>query len=169
MGKGHWHSPRSLRELFAESFEDHAVKEMEEHVDDVRMDVFEMAGLSADVRKRFQSDMRVIVDYLAYGKDYDPGERVIRHPEAFLWMLYALTGDVRYKKLCKEVIGKENVKMCELLDKYEKRGEKRGERRGADRVNRLHALLLEKNRLEDLKRAVADAAFQRKLFQEFGL
>ena len=28
-GKGEWSSPRSLRELFAESFEDHAVKEME--------------------------------------------------------------------------------------------------------------------------------------------
>ena len=164
-GKGHWRSPRSLRELFAESFEDHAVKEMEEHVDDVRMDVFEMTGLPADVRKRFRSDMRVIVDYLAEGKDYDPGDRVIRHPEAFLWMLYALTGDARYKKMCKEVVGKENVKMCELLDKYEKRGEKQG----LDKVNRLNAMLLQGGRIEDLKRAVADAAFQRKLFQEFGL
>ena len=42
-GKGYWHSPRSLRDLLAKSFDDPTVKEMEEHMDDIRIDVFEMA------------------------------------------------------------------------------------------------------------------------------
>ena len=153
----------------------------EKHVDDVRMDVFEMAYLSADVRKRFRSDLRIIVDYLAEGKEYDPGDRVIRHPEALLQMLYALTGDTRYRNLSKEVDGKENVKMCELLDKYEKRGERRGEKRGEkrgerrgekkglERVNKLNKVLIQHNRLNDLQRSVEDHTYQKQLFAEFGL
>lgn len=59
--------------------------------------------------------------------------------------------------------------MCIAIDEMVNEGERRGEKRGADKVNRLHALLLENNRLEDLRRAVGDAAFQKQLFREFGL
>ncbi|MBR1770476.1 MAG: hypothetical protein IJ747_00425 [Lachnospiraceae bacterium] len=61
------------------------------------------------------------------------------------------------------------VAIDEMVQEGEKRGEKRGEQLGTDKVNRLNALLLENNRMEDLKRAVVDVAFQRKLFREFGL
>ena len=55
--------------------------------------------------------------------------------------------------------------MCIAIDEMVNEGEKRG----ADKVNRLHALLLENNRLEDLRRAVGDTAFQKQLFREFEL
>ena len=41
--------------------------------------------------------------------------------------------------------------------------------KGEERVNTLHQLLIEKNRLEDLQRAVKDKDYQQKLFEEFGL
>ena len=61
------------------------------------------------------------------------------------------------------------VAIDEMVEDGEKRGEKRGEKQGLNKVNRLNALLLQSDRIEDLKRAVADAAFQKKLFREFGL
>ena len=67
--------------------------------------------------------------------------------------------------------------MCELLDKYEKRGERRGEKRGQkrgekkglERVNKLIKLLIQNNRLEDLQRSAEDKVYQEQLFAEFGL
>lgn len=59
--------------------------------------------------------------------------------------------------------------MCVAIDEMVEDGEKRGEKRGLEKVNRLNAMLLQGGRIEDLKRAVADAAFQKKLFREFGL
>ena len=40
---------------------------------------------------------------------------------------------------------------------------------GQNRVTQLMALLLEQNRMDDLKRAVSDKNYQKKLFEEFGL
>ena len=36
-----------------------------------------------------------------------------------------------------------------------------------NRVNRLYALLLDANRIEDLKKATKDPEYQKKLFEEF--
>ncbi|MBQ8116828.1 MAG: Rpn family recombination-promoting nuclease/putative transposase [Lachnospiraceae bacterium] len=55
--------------------------------------------------------------------------------------------------------------MCVAIDEMVEEGREEGR----DKVNRLNALLLQGDRIEDLKRAVADAAFQRQLFREFGL
>ena len=39
----------------------------------------------------------------------------------------------------------------------------------ADRVNRLNALLLDANRIDDLKKSTEDPEYQKKLFEEFDL
>ncbi len=79
--------------------------------------------------------------------------------------------------------------MCEILDKIEnrgiaigeKRGEKRGivigekrgiaigEERGRNEANSLVAILLEENRIDDLKRAVHDEEYQQQLMIEYGI
>ena len=101
-GKGHWKAPCSIKELIQKKLTDNSVKAVENYMDDIRLQVFEMTHLSQEVRKRFQSDMRVVVDYLAEGKDYKPGQHILKHPEAFLQMIYALTGDLRYEELLKD-------------------------------------------------------------------
>ena len=98
-GKGHWKSPYSIKELLQKKLTDNSVKAAENYIDDIRLQVFEMTHLPQEIRKRFQSDMRVVVDYLAGGKNYKPGHRILKHPEAFLQMIYALTGDLRYEEL----------------------------------------------------------------------
>ena len=43
------------------------------------------------------------------------------------------------------------------------------EKKAKDQINALHKQLLELGRLEDLKRAVEDKEYQKKLMKEFGI
>ncbi len=59
------------------------------------------------------------------------------------------------------------------IKKYERslreEGREEGIEQGIERANRLISLLLEQNRMDDLKRATKDPKYRKKLFQEFGL
>ena len=48
-------------------------------------------------------------------------------------------------------------------------GEVRGIKKGESRLLRLNELLLNNNRIDDLKRAVSDAEFREILYKEYGL
>lgn len=120
-GVTRWRQPRSMKQLWAKE----NIGEMTwQYIDDIRLHVFEMAHLPVEVRARFKSDMRIVVDYLAEGKDYEPTRQPIVHMEALLLMLKALTGDDRYEQMIKEGKSEEKgvVSMCELLDRYERKG-----------------------------------------------
>ena len=59
------------------------------------------------------------------------------------------------------------------VDKYERslknEGIEIGIQQGTERINQLNCLLLEQNRITDLKRATQDAEYQEQLFREFDL
>ena len=58
------------------------------------------------------------------------------------------------------------------VDVGEKRGEERGRKAGIralERTNELYRRLAEKNRMEDIVRATADAAYREELYKEFNL
>ena len=67
------------------------------------------------------------------------------------------------------------------VDKYERslknegieigiqQGTKIGIQQGAERINRLNCILIEQNRISDLKRATQDTVYQEQLFREFDL
>ena len=59
------------------------------------------------------------------------------------------------------------------VKKYERslreEGREEGIEQGIERTNTLTRILLEQNRIDDLKRATEDTAYQEKLFREFGL
>lgn len=135
-----------------------------------------MSHLPKQVRNRFQSDMRIVVDYLAERHNYKPSMQKITHPEALLLMLEALTGDQRYLKIIKTLTEKEKkgeITMCELLDKYENRGIQRGMRQGLQQgESRFAALsenLLNLDRIDDLRKAAASKQYRNKLYKEFGI
>ena len=100
-----------------------------DYIDDIRLHVYDMRHLSKEIRNLFKSDMRIIVDYLAEGKNYIPTNQKIIHLEALLLMLGALTNDNRYETIISEMLEKEgwkgDITMCELLDKYENQGMER--------------------------------------------
>lgn len=118
-GKGRWNSPLNLKALFRE---EDCINLPDKYIDDVQLHVYEMAHLTKEERERFHSDMRIVVDYLAEGEKYIPTEQRISHPEALLRMLKAITNDVRYEQIIPQIKNKEDVKMCELIDRYEKMG-----------------------------------------------
>ena len=64
-GKRRWNENRSVHEIFRDK--KLPAKTMS-YVDDLKLHVFELRNLPEKVRKRFQSDMRIVGDYLAEGK-----------------------------------------------------------------------------------------------------
>ena len=76
-----------------------------------------------------------------------------------------------------EPFREETVDMCEALmelmkDKFEEKFEEErneGEKAGENRVNELNLRLSKAGRMEDMMRAMEDKAFQKQLFEEFGL
>lgn len=57
----------------------------------------------------------------------------------------------------------------QMMYEAEQRGIKQGEQRAGERINKLHALLIEKGRFEDLKRSATDEGFQKQLMQQYNI
>lgn len=134
-GKPRWKHMLRIKDLLREC---ESYEETSEFTDDIKLHVYEMRYLSNQIRKRFKSDMRIVLDYLAEGKDFNPSGYRIRHVAEFLKFMSALTKDKRYEELIPEV-GEEEVEMCELIDRYENKGRREGKREGT--LNSLKALM----------------------------
>jgi len=120
----------------------------------------------------------------------------LKHPEAVLDMLTAITKDDRYtqlKKIFEEEETKEEIKVCEFFDYMVNEGLERGREEGLERglergreeglergrkegytqgfeiLNKLNTRLLADNRVDDLKRAVEDPVYQKQLMLEYRL
>lgn len=100
------------------------------YIDNVRVHVYPMKRLSEQVRQRFQGDMKIVVDYLAEGKKYEPTDQKIADVAGTMRMLHALTGEISFinnmEKL--EAVQKRGgrVTMCEVVDKFVQRGRAQG-------------------------------------------
>ena len=175
-GTKHWDQPRTLYECM------NIQENLKPFVSDYKINVVEVAFLD-DKLDNFHSDFRIIAEYFVNKRrniEYTPSAQEIQHVDEFLKLLQALTGDDRYfdvLNLLQKEAKKEGVNMCEILDKVENRGiaigEKRGEKLGrekmADEINQLNAILLKQNRMDDLRRTLADQNYQRQLMAEFGI
>ena len=96
--------------------------------------------------------------------------------DEFLKLMQSLECDDRYEEVLytwQKEGRKEGLRMSEVLDRIEQRGEKRGERRGreemANEISQLITILLEQNRIEDLKRTASDRDYQDQLMIEYGI
>ncbi len=171
-GTKHWDQPRTLYECM------NIQENLKPFVSDYKINVVEIAFLD-DKLDNFHSDFRIIAEYFVNKRrniEYTPSAQEIQHVDEFLKLLQALTGDDRYfdvLNLLQKEAKKEGVNMCEILDKVENRGIAIGEIRGrekmADEINQLNAILLKQNRMDDLRRTLADQNYQRQLMTEFGI
>lgn len=147
-------------------------------MNDYKINLVEAAFLD-DQLDKFHSDFRIIVEYFINKRksvDYVPSAQEIRHVDAFLKLMQALERDDRYEIVLHELQRegkKEGIEMSEVLDRIENRGITIGEKRGrvkmANAINTLNSILLEQNRIEDLKRAITDWDYQQLLLAEYGL
>lgn len=100
------------------------------YIDNIHLHLYSMRRLPPEVRQRFQSDMRIVVDYLAEGKQYEPADREITDVDGTMRMLYALTGEMDFITNIEKMLDYQKkggkVTMCEVVDKFVQRGRKLG-------------------------------------------
>ena len=122
-----WNHPKSLFELLE-------IDEMiKPYVNDFKMNLFEIAYLDREKIDMFKSDFWILADYLyqmRVNKNYIAGDKVIEHVDELLMLMSAMTNDYRFEETINEVKGKENVTMCEVLDRVEARGIAKGREEG---------------------------------------
>lgn len=171
-GTEEWTGPKTLKELLYIPEEWRAV--LEPWISDYKIHIVSLAGQSEEIRDKYQSDFRHIVDYLAYRKNNDVEKleefshdktRKIVHPQEFVDMMYAFTDDKRYAVLAEQFSQSrkegEDINMCMLLDMVEGRG--------TDRVNLLNITLAKEGRINDIIEAAKNPKLQKELMKQYGI
>ena len=108
---------------------------LEEYVNDFKIHVFEIAWLSAEEVSRFESDFKVVANFFVK-KRIDPNydgrdETEIKHVDAVLKLLSAMTGDARYANLLTNPNAKKGVhNMCDVAERLENKGRAEGRTEG---------------------------------------
>lgn len=104
------------------------------YIDNVCLHMYSMRRLPQEIRRRFRSDMKVVADYLAEGKGYEPADQEIVDIDGTLRMLYALTGDADFINNIGMMQERQRrggrVTMCEVVDKFVQRGREQGIKEG---------------------------------------
>lgn len=144
---------------------------MWKYIDGVKLHVYEMRHLPEETRQLFQSDMRIVVDYLAEGEQYR-SDRKITHKAALIRMIRVLSGETDTDDveewLEKQGIREEDeIRMCELFDQYERKGREEGKREGiaAGRQEGRQEGLMEGIKCGEARRLVADIENAMRSFQ----
>lgn len=107
-------------------------EELKPFVNDYKINVFNIAWLSDKTIDMFQSDFKIVAKYfqaVRLKKDYKGSMEEIKHVDALLKMLSALTGDNSFEEVYNEgnlKNKKGGVTMCDVVEKIENRGFTKG-------------------------------------------
>lgn len=117
--------------------------------------------------------MRIIVDYLAEGENYVPSKQKIVHLEALLLMLRALTGDNRFEEIIPDMQEEQErtggINMCELLDKYERKGMEAGIVAGANKLGKLITILMAEGKSDAVMQVANDEKVRESYYEQYGM
>lgn len=95
-------------------------------VNDYKINLFEIAFLEPEQVNKFQSDFRIIADYLVQKRmnnDYVPSREEMKHMDEVLKLMSVVAEDERFEDVQKELHKEGGAKtMCEVLDKLVKEG-----------------------------------------------
>ena len=166
--------PKSLHELLRR---EGASQEDLELVDDVKLAVYHMNNLSAEIRERFTSDMGFVADYLNEGSFERRKDQKIVHMEALCEMMEALTEDTRFTELAEDIVEKQRegkeIVMCEYIDMLEARGEARGivmgENKGETRLAQLIQILIEEKKYKEIEAVSGSREKRHELYRLYGI
>lgn len=169
-GKPRWKSSCNVRQLFRRR---ELTEDKWKYIDEIKLHVFEMRHLSREERELFQSDMRIVVDFLAEGDAYR-SNRKIMHKSALIKMIKVLSGetdteDIEEWMRRQGIREEDEITVCELFDQYERRGIEKGMERGENRFAKLVQILMDSGRNDDLRKAATDQKYRERLYQEVNL
>ena len=125
-----WNYPKTLFEVLDID------EDIKPYVNDFKINLFEIAYLDREKIDLFKSDFRILADYLYQmraNRDYIADETTIEHVEELLTLMSAMTGDNRFEETINDLKGKENINMCEVLDRVEARGIEKGIEQGIEK------------------------------------
>lgn len=126
-----WRSNRNIHRLFRKKkISETAWK----YIDELNLHVYEMRHLPEETRKLFQSDMRIVVDFLAEGENYRSDRKIV-HKAALIKMIKVLSGETEVNDVEKwmeerGIREEDEVTVCELFDQYERKGKTEGKIEG---------------------------------------
>lgn len=135
-GMKEWSSPHNLKGIID------IPKELEPYVNDYKANIFNIAFLDDETVQMFQSDFRIVADFFVQkrkNKDYVPDEHKIKHVDEMLKLLQVLTGDDRYNVKFSEAEKKEDIKMCDVMERAVNKGKE--EVREEERINSIKVLI----------------------------
>ena len=118
--KEKWSTPKNLFGCF------NVPEELKPFVNDYKINVFNIAWLSNKTIDMFQSDFKIVAKYfqsIRVKKNYKGSTEEIKHVDALLKMLSALTGDNSFEEIYNVVnLKKGGVTMCEVVEKIKNEG-----------------------------------------------
>ena len=118
--KEKWSTPKNLLGCFK------VPDELKPFVNDYKINVFDIAWLSDEIIDMFQSDFKFVAKYfqtVRLKKNYKGSNEEIRHVDALLKMLSALTGDNSFEEVYNESNLQEGgVTMEGFIEKYKNQG-----------------------------------------------
>lgn len=183
-----WSGPETLLDML--SIPDEWRPILEPLLENHRIRIVHLAAQDEETRKKYQSDFRHVVDYLAYIKQKDREKlkkymhdrsRIVVHPQEYLEIMHAFTSDGRYRIVAEKVREREEkgekFNMCILMDLAEEEGMKKGMKegfgkgreKGLKEVNLLNIRLAADGRTEDIIQAAGDMVLQEKLMEEYDI
>lgn len=139
-GRERWTGPEKLSDML--SVPDTWKERLGSLIADHTVRVVHLAGQDKKTRQKYKSDFRHIVDYLACAGDREEcreyikdENRIIRHPEEYLDIMAAFSGDTRFTSI-KEIVLKnskkseEGVTMYSIAEELENLGREEGREEG---------------------------------------
>ena len=118
--KEKWSTPKNLFGCFK------VPEELKPFVNDYKINVFNIAWLSDKTIDMFESDFKIVAKYfqtVRLKRDYKGSNEEIRHVDALLKMLSALTGDNSFEEVYNVGnLKKGGVTMCEVVEKIKAEG-----------------------------------------------
>ena len=122
--KEKWSTPRNLFGCF------NVPEELKPFVNDYKINVFNIAWLSDKTIDMFQSDFKIVAKYfqtVRLKRDYKGSNEEIKHVDALLKMLSALTGDNSFEKVYNESNSKKGgITMCDVVKRIRDDGRTEG-------------------------------------------
>ena len=118
--KEKWSTPKNLFGCF------NVPEELKPFVNDYKINVFNIAWLSNKTIDMFQSDFKIVAKYfqtVRLKRDYKGSNEEIKHVDALLKMLSALTGDNSFEEVYNVGnLKKGGVTMCDVVEKIKAEG-----------------------------------------------
>lgn len=145
-GNGRWNTSKELRDTFTKR------GNIEKYANNYKLNVFEIAYLTEEQIKMFQSDFGIIADYFVKRrKGYKTIEnhKPIKHVDEMLKFMEIFAEDERFLKLNLEKKTKGEVTMCTILDAVEGRGIQKGIQKGITQGETLKLIMLVQKKMKN--------------------